>query len=184
MRAALLPSVALLLLPALSAAAEKTSAPTVAKPNAQAPAEESNASDQTEGGGTAAASSGKGIVFGVGQLPTIGGFLHVSPVDSLRLNLGLALALKPKVAAQFGIEAGFRHHLMTGNLRPYAEGGIGFSYASDISFALQGGLGVEYYFVPRVSVSGTLGLALRFDSGGDSISVPFATSGLLMNVYL
>lgn len=184
MRAALLPSVALLLLPVLPAAAAEKTPARAAQTSAPAPAQESNASDSPVGEGTAAGASGKGIVFGVNQLPTVGGFLHVSPVDSLRLNLGLGVTFKPDTGAQFGIDAAFRHHLMTGDLRPYFEGGIGFGYASDISFALQGGLGVEYYFVPRVSVSGTLGLALRFESGGKSISLPLATTGLLMNVYL
>jgi hypothetical protein len=86
----------------------------------------------------------------------------------------------------FSVGAGVRHHLLGGNLRPFIEGGVQVDYGliQDIGFGFQGGFGVEYYFVPRVSVAGTLGLALRFDDGGQSFHVPLGTSGLLFNVYL
>jgi hypothetical protein len=143
----------------------------------------STASDATMADGTAAAAGAKGIVFGVTDLPTVGGFLYISPADSLRLNLGVGLLLKPSVEAAFSLDAAFRHHITGGTLRPYAEGGIQFAYDGDVDFALKAGLGAEYFIVPRVSVAGTLGLALRFDNGGRTISLPFGTTGLLMNVF-
>ena len=175
-------SLALLLLPALPVvAAEKTPTPVRAT---EPPTPVSNASTDAAGDGTAAVSGAKGIVLGFNQLPTVGGFLHLTPVDTLRLNLGFALNFKPDFGAQFGLDVNFRHHLTTGTLRPYLEGGIQFGYAGDISFAAKGGAGAEYFLVPRVSVSGTLGLALRFDSGGNSISLPVGTTAVLLNVYL
>jgi hypothetical protein len=126
----------------------------------------------------------KGVVLGISGLPTVGGFLHLTPADSLRFNLGLDVAFTPAFGVGFSVGAGVRHHLLGGNLRPFVEGGLQFDYAQQIGFGLQGGFGVEYYFVPRVSVAGTLGLALRFDEGGQNFHIPFGTTGLLFNVYL
>ncbi|ATB37581.1 hypothetical protein CYFUS_003003 [Cystobacter fuscus] len=126
----------------------------------------------------------KGLVLGVNSLPTVGGFLHLTPADSLRFNLGLNLDFTPDFSVGFSVGAGVRHHLLGGNLRPFIEGGLQLNYSQQIGFGLHGGVGVEYYFVPRVSVAGTLGLSLRFDSGGQTVHLPFGTSGLLFNVYL
>ena len=193
MRSALLASLPLLLAPVLPALAadkvtEKTTEKTTVKTTEKAPepaaARDSSATANVAGDGTAAVSGAKGVTLGVHDLPTIGGFFYFSQADSLRLNLGLGFTFKPAFGAQFGIEANVRHHLIGGNLRPYLEGGIRFGYAGNINFALQGGFGVEYFIVPRVSVAGTLGLALRFDDGGSSISLPFGTTALLVNFHL
>ncbi len=180
MRTALLSASALFLLPVLPAvAAEKAPARV---PEAAAPV--SNASEDAAGDGTAAVAGAKGLVFGFNQMATVGGFVHLTPADSIRLNLGLAVDFKPDFGAQFGMDLNFRHHLTSGNLRPFVEGRLQFGYASSINFALQGGVGAEYYLVPRVSVSGRLGLALRFDGGGSSITLPLGTTAVLLNVYL
>ena len=182
MRSALLASLALVLAPVLPAvAAEKSPVKT---PDVAPAPHDSSATANVAGDGTAAVSGAKGIVLGVHDLPTVGGFYYFSSADSLRVNLGFGLTFKPDFGAQFSLEANVRHHLFGGNLRPYLEGGIRFGYAGAINFALQGGFGVEYFIVPRVSVAGTLGLALRFDDGGNSISLPFGTTALLMNVHL
>ncbi|MBM7115996.1 hypothetical protein [Archangium primigenium] len=192
MRLALLSSAALCLVSsaALAAAPAKTAeraAESTSKSAERVAAREepsvSTAEDDKASDGTAAAEGAKGIVFGVNALPTVGGFLFVSPVDSLRLNLGFIVGLKPDVAARLSVDAVFRHHLTTGTLRPFAEGGLEFAYDGDIDFGAKAGLGVEYFFVPRVSVAGTLGLALRFENGGSTIGIPFGTTGLLMNVF-
>ena|GEM_PF-4525677 len=181
MRFALISAAALTLL-ARSAAAAAPAKAAERSSETDAPSI-STASDNKGADDTAAVSGAKGIVFGVNNLPTVGGFLFVSPENSLRLNLGFGVGLKPDVTAALSVDAAFRHHLTNGTLRPFAEGGVQFAYDGDIDFALKGGLGVEYFFVPRVSVAGTLGLALRFDNGGNTISIPFGTTGLLMNVF-
>lgn len=183
MRTSLLAPLALLLPVLPAAAAEPAKAPPAAHPAETRPAE-SNASASPSGDGSGSGAGAKGLVFGFNELPTVGGFYHLNSQDSLRLNVGFKLNFKPGFNAEFSLEPAFRHHLLTGNLRPFVEGGIAFGYAGDINFALRGGLGVEYYFVPRVSVSGVVGAALRFDNGGGSISLPLGTTAVLLNVYL
>jgi hypothetical protein len=187
MRPAQLAPLALFLLPMHSALAAEPAKGATSRPAAEAkPAASSDVAlaPLVSADGTGAAPGAKGLVFGVNQLPTIGGFYYVSPVGSVRAGLGFTMNFKPAVNAQFAIDASYRHHLLTGDLRPFAEGGISFGYAGDINFALGGGLGVEYFIVPRLSVSGIVGAQLRFDNGGDSISIPLATTGLMLNVFL
>jgi hypothetical protein len=186
MRPAQLVPLALSLLPLHSALAAEPARGAPSRPAAEAkPASSDTAlAPLVSADGTGAAPGAKGLVFGVNQLPTIGGFYYLSPVGSLRAGLGFTMNFKPAVGAEFSLDASYRHHLLTGNLRPFAEGGISFGYANDINFALGGGLGVEYFIVPQLSVSGIVGAQLRFDNGGDSISLPFATTGLLLNVFL
>ncbi|MBJ6764654.1 outer membrane beta-barrel protein [Myxococcaceae bacterium JPH2] len=132
------------------------------------------------------AAGAKGLTLGINALPTVGGFYYLSDVGSLRLNLGLNFALKPDADAQFSLGAAYRHHLRTGDLRPYVEGGMTFDFLfdDDVNFALHGGLGAEYFFAPNVSISGTVGLALRFDHNADVISIPFGTTGIQLSVFL
>jgi hypothetical protein len=177
---------ALFLLPLHSALAAEPAKGASSRPPSEAKPASANVANaplvSTED--TGVAPGAKGLVFGVNQLPTLGGFYYLSPVGSLRAGLGFTMNFKPAFGAQFSLDASYRHHLLTGNLRPFAEGGISFGYASNIHFALGGGIGVEYFIVPQLSVSGIVGAQLRFDNGGDSISIPFGTTGLLLNVFL
>lgn len=173
MRSTLLSSLALLLTPAPAAFAAENPPPAT-----------SSAAETSTPDGTAAAAGAGGVVFGVNGLPTVGGFIHLTPADSLRFNLGLDLTFTPGFGAAFSAAVGVRHHLMGGNLRPFLEGDVLVDYGQDVGFGFQGGFGVEYYFVPRVSVAGMLGLSLRFDQDGQNFHVPFGTTGLLFNVYL
>ena len=123
------------------------------------------------------------FVAGVSPSPSVGGAWFISPTGSIRADLGFTLSFKPTGAA-LTLDAGYRHHFSPGALRPFIQPGISFGYNDLINFAVGSGFGLEYFITPRVSLAAMAVAALRFDNGGNSVSLNLNSSGLSVSFFL
>ncbi|MFO0674894.1 MAG: hypothetical protein U0169_00020 [Polyangiaceae bacterium] len=134
----------------------------------------------------------KGISFGVpsGGGPTIGASYNLSDTASIRLDFGLDVQFAP--AARFGmsVEAGYRMYIAKlGNLSPFIQPGVFLAKPAadtnfkNVSFALSGGVGAEYYFAQQFSISGITGLSLLTTASFNSVRIATGTTAVFANFY-
>jgi hypothetical protein len=135
-----------------------------------------------------------GIQTGVlGNSTTLGGVYNLQ--ENLRLGVDLGFgSSSPSVGSSsstFDIGAGIAYYLGTGdNLSTFVGGKIAFgstsvSGASSSSFGINGQFGAEYWFSPRLSLSGILQLGFSSSGPSGATTSNFGTStGTALTFYL
>lgn len=131
----------------------------------------------------AAESGAMAFVVGVTNTPGIGGAYYVSPTGSLRANLAFDWNFSP-ASATFGFGLGYRHHFSAGEFRPFFEPGLQLGYARDLNASLYGGLGVEYFIVPRVSIAALAAVSINLPTGGSNGSLGLGSTGIEVSFFL
>ncbi|MHB1846218.1 MAG: hypothetical protein ACYCWW_15455 [Deltaproteobacteria bacterium] len=161
-------------------------------PQPPPPAAPATTSAQAEAGAPGFTAGTLGLEFGLpaGGGPTIGGSYFLNPNGALRLDLGIGASFSPSPATfAFSVEVGYRDYLATfGKLRPFFQpslfvgetpptGGSGNTGAFD--FALEGGVGAEYFILDHFSFGIETGLSLNFASNGiTAVSLSTGTTAL------
>lgn len=123
------------------------------------------------------------FVVGVTNSPGIGGAYYLTPTGSLRANVALDWNFSP-ASATFGFGLGYRHQFSAGEFRPFFQPGLQLGYARDLNASLYGGLGVEYFVVPRLSIAALASLAVNLPTGGSNGSLGLGSTGIEVSFFL
>lgn len=125
----------------------------------------------------------KAFVVGVSNSPGIGGAYYLTETGSLRANVDLLWKFSP-ASATFGFGLGYRHHFSSGDFRPFFEPGLRLGYAGDLSASIYGGLGVEYFIKPVLSVSALASLNVNLPTGSSNGSLGLGSTGIYVSFFL
>ena len=136
----------------------------------------------------------KGLSFGLpaGGGPTAGLTYFLDSKSAIRADVGLNIPVQPDFGFNLSVEGGYRMYMPNaGRLYPFlqpgafirSDAGKDFFDTAALTIALTGGIGAEYFFTERFSVSGQTGLALAFANEFDDIALTTGTSALFANFY-
>lgn len=136
----------------------------------------------------------KGLSFALpaGGGPTLGFNYFLSPTGALRLALGINLGLtnQPGTNFDFSVEVAYRAYMGTfGRLHPFLQPGVFFNrvQGSGGSFAIEGGVGVEYFLLERFSIAASTGIAFNIANIGNDpgvkVNLTTGNSALAANFY-